>query len=646
MSDITQNLDDLLIYDSREPLHKRPFGACPNGAAVEVSFGVSRFLGRANVKLIIYYERPANERITLDMVAAGQFRDLTLFTASITTTNYTGLLWYFFEIECRHGLLYYGAAEGRRGGRGQVYYADPAPAYMLLVYDKDTRTPAWYGEGVTYHIFADRFARTRLPDAADYSGRVIHGDWHEPPHYLPNAAGKITNDDFYGGDLKGIESKLDYLEGLGVTTIYLSPIFAATQNHRYNTADYRTIDPMLGDEADFVSLCANAAARGMRVMLDGVFSHTGDDSVYFNARGTYGEGGAAKDKRSPYFSWYHFDRWPDEYTAWWGVPTLPETNEDDPGFVDYIISGGDSVVKHWTRLGASGWRLDVADELPDGFIQKLRRAVREERPDAVVVGEVWEDAAEKISHGGRREYFYGSGLDGVMNYPLRDAIVVWLRGGPAGELAERIMSLCENYPRHCFHSLMNILGTHDTARILTMLGYGDGASLSRAEKAAFTLDEAARERAKRLLTVGSALLMCLPGSPCIYYGDEAGMEGFGDPFNRACYPWGREDAALIEHYRKFIGLRKSFSCLRRGDIRILAAEGGLIAVERCGDDGSVYLLANASARPQSCVFACPRQTLYDAFTREDYQIEWGRAEFTLAPYGVMALATHPPDNLT
>ena len=303
--------------------------------------------------------------------------------------------------------------------------------------------------------------------------RVLHENWSDIPEYRPNEQGEILNNDFFGGTLRGIASKLDYLESLHVRTIYLNPIFQAYSNHRYDTGDYKRIDPMLGTEEDFRALCAQAAARGMRVILDGVFNHTGYDSRYFNGSGRYNSLGAHQSKDSPYYGWFDFKRWPDEYGSWWGIYTLPQVNEMNEDYLRYIIEDEDSVIRRWLRLGASGWRLDVADELPDAFIRHLTAAAKREKPDALVLGEVWEDASNKISYSERRAYFHGGELDSVMNYPLSDAILAFLGGGTAEHFAETMECIRENYPHDVFYSLMNVVGTHDTARTLTLLGVAD-----------------------------------------------------------------------------------------------------------------------------------------------------------------------------
>ncbi len=413
------------------------------------------------------------------------------------------------------------------------------------------------------------------------------------PTYLPDERGEIWNNDFFGGSLRGVISKLDYLESLNVRTLYFNPIFEAFSNHRYDTGDYKSIDPMMGTEEDFKALCDAAGQRGMRVVLDGVFSHNGYDSKYFNARGHYDSVGAYQSKESPYYDWYDFSKWPDAYSSWWRIYTLPQVNEMNEKYLDYIIEGPDSVIRHWLEAGASGWRLDVADELPDEFIKKLNHAARETKPDALVIGEVWEDASNKISYGVRRRYFQGGELDSVMNYPLRDGIMAFLTGSPAEDFAEKMESLRENYPHDIFYNLMNIIGNHDTPRAITALsaapGYWDA---SRDYRAHHWLSGDALEHAKRLLKMAAVIQFTMPGSPTIYYGDEAGQQGYEDPFNRRTYPWGREDTELLAFYRALCAIREDSSALNEGGISFALARGGVLIYERTTPEERVLVAVN------------------------------------------------------
>ena len=497
--------------------------------------------------------------------------------------------------------------------------------------------PAWFGQGITYQIFIDRFFRYedgKRPPA----GSRLHADWADTPDFLPDERGEITNSDFFGGNLRGLIEKLAYLKSLHVSTLYISPVFKAASNHRYDTADYMQVDPLLGDEALFTQLCARAREQGMRVLLDGVFNHTGFDSRYFNTHGAYDEPGAFESQASKYYPWYSFESWPERYSCWWGVRTLPQVNESHPEYMRYIFEDRDSVVRHWLRAGASGWRLDVADELPDEFIGGLRKSAREEKSDAVIIGEVWEDASNKISYGKRRRYLLGGELDGVMNYPFRSAVLAYLSGADAGDFVRVMESQRENYPEKAFYSQMNSLGTHDTARILTLLGgVGTQPPGTRQERAAHRLSPEERACAVSLLKVGAAIQFLFPGSPCVYYGDEAGMEGWEDPFNRRGYPWGREDQELVDWYSRLGRIRAESRAVQSGGIRYLCAEGALLVFERSLSGERRVLAANRGHRPETLTLPWPEARAYEYIHGRTLPVKDGEITLTVMPRCAMVI---------
>ena len=502
---------------------------------------------------------------------------------------------------------------------------------------ENTVTPDWFGRGVSYQIFPDRFCRSRIPDPAGMVGdRTVHENWADTPDYLPDETGEVRCRDFFGGDLPGIISKLDYLQDLGVTTLYLTPIFESASNHRYNTADYRAIDPMLGTEEDFRTLCGQAHRRGMRVVLDGVFNHTGNVSRYFNADGFYPDLGAAQSQESPYYNWYRFIRWPEESDAWWGITTLPAVEETQASYREFIIQGEDSVVRHWLRCGADGWRLDVADELPDSFIAQLRSALEAEKPDAVLLGEVWEDGTNKIAYGQRRRYLLGRETHGLMNYPFRKAAMDWLLGGDAAAFRDSMEALRENYPAPAFYSAMNFLGTHDTPRILTLLG-GEPTPESKTDRAAARLTPEGYDLARRRLMLGAMLLYAFPGSPTVFAGDEAGQQGYEDPLNRRTYPWGQEDEALLTWFRRLGQLRKERPSLQQGDITYPYAQGGGLAVQRRAGDQVSLAAMNAGPEPLELKLPWSRGTATDAMTGQQFLASDGAVHLTLPGYSGVLL---------
>ena len=594
-------------FDSRDPACKSPFGAVPCGT--EVSFAVF-CTDEENIvsgALHVTEEFAGREQTVPLTLSGGAWRCV------YAAPRRPELAWYRFSLRRRSGET--------------VTLAQR----QLTVYEEYGAAPDWFGRGVSYQIFPDRFCRSRLPDAAGLVGdRTVHENWQDTPEYRPDERGEIRNRDFFGGDLAGIISKLDYLKSLGVTTLYLNPIFEAASNHRYNTADYMAIDPMLGTAEDFRALCREAHARGMRVLLDGVFNHTGSASRYFNADGFYPELGAAQSKDSPYYNWYHFTHWPDSYDAWWGIKTLPAVEENQASYRDFIIRSEDSVVRHWLRCGADGWRLDVADELPDDFIAELRQAMDAEKPDCLLLGEVWEDGSNKIAYDRRRKYLLGRETHGLMNYPFRTAALDWLCGGDAAAFRESMEQLRENYPSPAFYSAMNFLSTHDTPRILTLLG-GEPTPADKAERAAAQLSPAGRELARRRLMLGALLLYTFPGSPTVYYGDEAGMEGYEDPLNRRAFPWGAEDEELLRWYRKLGQLRGGRPSLQRGDICYLYADGSGLALRRQWDGEVTTAAMNSGKEPLTMTLSWPHPIATDAMTGQQFLADHGTVRLILPP---------------
>ena len=475
---------------------------------------------------------------------------------------------------------------------------EPETPFALLVYADGYQTPAWAKNAVMYHIFVDRFAKSEkhtLPVRADAH---INPDWDNGiPEYAPYPGAHIQNNEFFGGSLYGIIEKLDYLVSLGVNVLYLSPIFKAYSNHKYDTGDYAEIDEMFGEKDAFDELLCEAKKRGMHIILDGVFNHTGDDSRYFNRYGHYDTIGAYQSPDSPYHEWYYFRHFPEDYECWWGIKILPKLNNTNPTTRDYFL-GENGILRRYVAKGTSGWRLDVADELPDAFLTDLRGAVKKENPDALILGEVWENAAVKIAYGARRSYLLGFQLDSVMNYPFKNAILDYVRSGDCTSFYNTVTEIVSLYPPQTVAVLMNLLGTHDTERILTALG-ADPADFSRSneQKASFRLSPEKREHAEQLLKFASTLQFTLPGMPSVFYGDEAGMEGFGDPFCRRPYPWGREAVSLRAHYAELGRLKRNLAVLHTPHIAFVVHNGAKLGFVRYSDrasDGALLVLCNAA----------------------------------------------------
>ena len=613
-------MTDTSIFDPRDLRCKRPFGAAASGTPVEFTLRPLRREGWSRAVLRARFEFWENEILTVPLRWSGLDGDRDLFSGALDTTGYLGLVWYSFQLERLDGKTL------------------ELPERQLTVYDGAAEVPAWFGEGVTYQIFPDRFRRTSIPDPTGMvGGRSVHTGWFEEPVWRPDERGEVRNRDFFGGSLAGVMEKLDYLQSLGVETIYFCPIFEGPENHRYGTGDYEKVDPMLGTNEDFSLLCAAARARGMRVMLDGVFNHQGFVSKYFNGDGSYPGLGAHQSRESPYYPWYRFSHWPDQYESWWGIYSLPAVNESEPGYVDYIIENENSIVRRWLEAGADGWRLDVADELPDEFVGKLHAAARAVKPDAVIIGEVWEDGSNKVAYGVRRKHLLGGYLDGLMNYPFRNALLTWLLSHNAGAFRETMETLRENYPPFAFYSAMNSLGTHDTVRILTLLGMGgDCGGESKEWRSSYRLTPEQRALGVARLRLASLVQYAFPGSPTTYYGDEAGMEGFEDPFNRRTFPWGDEDQDLTAWYTALGKARKELAPLRKGDIAYVRAEGAVLAFTRTWEGDSVLCAANAGDRPTVL-------TVAGSWAQVDGSMVWsanaetGQAAIRLAPMSGLLL---------
>ena len=556
-----------IYYNPLDPACKSVLG----GVRQNESFTI-RIFGKSDEPCIFVLQRDGCEAQSLHMQNISGGWELQLSFAE------PGLYFYWFRLGGRRAAL---------GEDRNAEFSDSASAYQILVYRECFATPAWFKGGIMYQIFPDRFFKSG--EILVEKGKWLHRDWHETPEFRPNEKGKILNNDFFGGNFRGILKKLDYLQSLHVTVIYLNPIFRAFSNHRYDTGDYMQLDPMLGSEEDFAALVSECGKRGIRLILDGVFNHTGDDSRYFNKYGTYDEIGAYQSKDSKYYSWYNFRHFPDKYDSWWGIDVLPAVNENFPSYIDFI-TGENGVLRRWMKYPLGGFRLDVADELPDEFVAKIRSAVKSANGDAVVIGEVWEDASNKIAYSTRRKYFQGEELDSVMNYPLKDAIINFVVSGNTSLLRRTVGMLLDHYPKCVLDSLMNILGTHDTVRVLTALG--GVCAYNKEEMAVLKLSAEQRAVATERLKIAAILLYTFFGVPCIYYGDEIGMEGYSDPFCRNPFAWDLIDEDILSHYRWLGELRSRYTVFRDGDYRELYHDDNCIVFERRKGKEAVITVAN------------------------------------------------------
>ena len=578
-----------ILYDSKLPQFKDPFGTLTPGQVCRLHIHIPCAVQATAVKCLMQYE---DGRTTAQEVFFSKARteDPYEIWQADFSIHQEGLYFYYYYIDTPSGGF-------RLFKQGDDTNMEAGALWQVSCVPADFHTPVWARGATIYQVFPDRF---RKSGDCDLTGKLtpytVHPSWNEEVDWRPTEDDLVLNNDFFGGNFRGITEKLDYIADLGVNLLYLNPISKSFSSHRYDTGDYKTPDPMLGTEADFAELCRQAHARGIRVILDGVYSHTGSNSPYFNREGQFDSLGAYNSQESPYYSWYTFQHWPDRYTCWWNFDTLPTVNKLDPAFVKFIIEDEDSVVAHWMKLGADGFRLDVADELPDEFIRLLRRRIKAINPDALLLGEVWEDASAKIAYNRRRTYFTAGELDSVMNYPFRTAIIDYVRGHDGGAaLKEAVMSIVENYPPEVVQCNMNLLGTHDTPRILTALV--DDFNGTREEMSKRHLSRNQFDIAYDRLLMAAFLQYTLPGSPSLYYGDEAGMEGGRDPFNRRPYPWGRENTEILDHFRQLGKLRREHPAFRLGDIRFFQAGDRHIGFTRSYAGKTYRVCCNRSADP-------------------------------------------------
>jgi len=606
-----------VYFNSRDIKFKDPFGAVELGTKVTFRVETADVDG---VVLRTWQNGKGEEKY--EMKGDGGF-----FEVTVNAPDTAGILWYYFLIYANGSCYFYGNSEDKLGGEGRL--TDYEPDSFQLTVHKHINTPDWFKDGICYYIFPDRFnigsdgeerkilsARTEDREGPGY---FFEEDWSRRPYYEKKEDGSIKRWQFYGGTLKGITEKLPYIKSLGATSIYLCPIFEASSNHRYDTADYMKIDPLLGDEVSFKELVSEAEKSGISIILDGVFSHTGCDSVYFDRYGNYGGNGAWNNPDSKYRSWYRFNETGTEYECWWGDKNLPNVEELEPSHNEFIC-GEKGVIKRWLSLGAKGFRLDVADELPDDFIKNIRNAVKSGPcgEDNVLIGEVWEDASNKISYDVAREFVYGDELDSTMNYPVRLSIIDFLMNRiNADRLCRNIMSLYENYPKEIFYSALNVLGSHDRVRPITI--FGGGENVPEDMKYDFKLSEIDYQLGKRRMKAAVLMQYCMPGVPAIYYGDEAGVEGHADPYNRSTYPWGREDKELLEYYKLWGQIYQNHKVLIDGSFTVYPVGEDVLAIERENDRERIVAFVNRNWH-KSVVVSCEvknAETATDLITGND-----------------------------
>ena len=604
------NNSDVSVRRFRNSHDVSMYGAFPIGDVIDFEISISRRLGAMGVVMRICRDGESDVDIPLSL--SGSDGAIDVYTCSINTLdicqgNECGLFYYtFLMLRGEHTLF-----TQTPNNVDALLAESDKDRFRLLVYEKNFTTPRSFGKGVLYQIFPDRFCRGDK-DIPVKDGSVLNHDWDNGiPQYPAVRGERYKNNVFFGGDLWGIADKLDYIASLGVTYIYLCPVFKAYSNHRYDTGDYTRIDDMLGGDAAFDNLVSKAKEKGIGIILDGVFNHTGDDSLYFNRYKRYGEGGAYNSSSDRYAGWYNFKSYPDEYECWWGIPILPRLDHSNEDCRRYF-TGENGIVEKYIRRGIAGWRLDVADELSDEFLDELRTSAKNSsNGEAVIIGEVWENAADKISYGKRRRYLSGRQLDSVMNYPLKNAILSFCLWGDAETLYNTLTEIYSSYPRPVSDKLMNLLGTHDTDRILTVLGRDmgdeDEPNCVLAHK---RLSAEQVERGVKLLKIASALQYTVYGIPSLYYGDEVALEGYGDPFCRMPFPWNDLDSPtrceVLEHYRRLGKIREE-KAFDEGEFYVLKHTESALVFVREKDDCRIVVAVN---RGDDVEFEVPRGEIY------------------------------------
>ncbi len=551
---------------------------------------VPRQLGAYNVTLKLFCET-TNKTIEYPLSWERSRGACDVYVAEFSVLE-AGLYFYRAELESAVGRLYT-VRDGYYGACAFRLLFENAPyEFQLTLSDFKYPVPKWLYGGIIYHVFVDRFYRAG--EVAIRNDVVINEDWDNGiPEYPEYPGAFLRNNVFFGGTLYGITEKLDYIASLGVNCIYLSPVFEAYSNHKYDTGNYFKIDDMFGGEEAFKELIEKAKEKGIAIILDGVFNHTGADSIYFNKFGKYDSLGAYQSKESPYYSWFDFQEFPNKYTCWWGIDILPRINPSNPSCENYFIGDG-GVIEQYARSGIGGMRLDVADELSDSFIAGIKKTLSKYSKGPVLYGEVWEDASNKVAYSTRKKYYLGDELDGVMNYPLRKGIIHYFRYGDTEALRYALCEVMPNCPKRILDAQMNILGTHDTKRIITALAAPDEDGKTNCELSTWRMSDDQYSAGVQMLKSAYLALATLPGIATVFYGDEAGMQGYSDPFNRLPFPWNNIDEELLSFYREVGALRRRESIYKDGELKLLRLDGHVLAFARVKSKKALFTVINRS----------------------------------------------------
>jgi len=648
---------DGLRHDSRDLLYRTPGGAVPAGTPVTLRFRT--FHNDVNRVRARVFNPNTNSQSFADLTLAasdvscyqpGLEAETCDYWATTLTNTSPNNYWYRFTITDGTKTVYYADnTAALDGGLGSTSDSLVDYSYALMAYDPTFSSPGWAQNAVVYQIFPDRFRSGRSnndPKSGDirYDDPVLKLNWGTLPEgYCRSYVDAATNciwrfgnpppwgvglpetprgRDYYGGDLRGVDQNLEYLKSLGVNTLYFNPIFDAGSNHSYDTQDYYKIDPYFGTQKDWENLVKHANQLNIRIVLDGVFNHMSSDSAFFDRYHHYATVGACESLTSPYRNWFTFHDVAAgsgtcvgtngansaTYDGWFGFDSIPVLNKSNPAVQAYFLTSANSVSKNWLNKGAAGWRLDVMGDssFPNGYWESFRSIVKATKSDSLIIGELWQKDSTLL------RFLRGDRADTTMNYRLRDAVIGFLidqnfdskgfadsgRVIAPTEFANRLSSIREDYPDAAYYSLMNLVGSHDTARILWLLTPGD---FSRADK---ELNAANLAIGKRRVELASLVQFTLPGAPTIYYGDEVGLTGADDPDDRRTYPWadlgGVPDQAMFTHYQTLAALRRDHAVLTAGDLRILLADdsAGVVAYGRKLPKQAALVVLNRSDQDQ------------------------------------------------
>ena len=495
---------------------------------------------------------------------------------------------YYFSFEANHDFIYY-----KKNNISNYKSVSKEDMWKLSV---NFKVPEWAQGKIMYHIFVDRFNRGSHKKLTEMPNRVIHKSWNEDIVIGPNENG-LWCTDFYGGDLKGIMDKLDYIKRLGVSIIYLSPVVLSQSNHRYDAADFEQIDPYAGSKEDLKKLCDKAHNMGIKIVLDAVFNHTGNDSKYFNEYNHFKDLGAYQSDKSKYYPFYrkHYYNGNAYFDYWWGMGNLPVCNGYSKEWQDYIYGPG-GIIDLWFSLGIDGLRLDVADELTDDFIEGIRRAVKRNKENGFIIGEVWKNPMRM----GRGYLESGKGMDSVMNYQLINALIRYYKYGDKNFLNHIINEILREYPEETINSLMNFTSTHDISRIINILGTNefkyngewawDEKNGDRNYQKNYRMNKEEYALGKKMYKSYLHALAFLPGILSIFYGDESGMEGLGNLANRRPFNWKYGDYEILNTIYKLGYIRRNEKFLEKASLEIVDINDQNMSFVRKLDSEEVYVL--------------------------------------------------------